>query len=68
MSVTFSKIGGTGCPPPPPLIKSAKARLYYKTNLISIVLADKEQGPRAIQSLSFGLEYTETAVLDPATL
>ena len=45
-----------------------KARLHYKTELNSTVVADKEQWPKTIQSLGSGLEYTKTAVLDPATL
>ena len=43
-----------------------KARLHYETQLNSTVVADKEQGPKTIQSLGLGLEYTKTAVLDPA--
>ena len=45
-----------------------KARLHYKTELNSTVVADKEQGPKTIQSLDLGLEFTKTAVLDLATL
>ena len=37
--------------------KVTKARLHYK-----------KQGPKAIQSLGLGLDYTKTNVLDPATL
>ena len=47
---------------------SVKAQLHYKTELNSTVLADKDQGPKTIQSLGLGLEYTKTEVLDPATL
>ena len=51
-----------------------KARLHYKTELNSTVVADKDQGPKTSPSLGLGLEYTysvagsKTAVLDPATL
>ena len=45
-----------------------KAWLHYNTQLNSTVVTDKEKEPRAIKSLGLGLEYTETAVLDPATL
>ena len=45
-----------------------KARLHYKTQLNSTVVADKELDPKTIQSLGLGLEYTKTAVLDQATL
>ena len=47
---------------------SVKSLLNYKTQLKSTVIADKKQGPKTIQSLGVGLEYTKTAVLDPATL
>ena len=45
-----------------------KARLHCKTELNSTVIADKEQGPKTIQSLGLDLGYTKTAVRDPATL
>ena len=40
----------------------------YTIRLNSTVVADKEQGPKTIQSLGLGLEYAKTAVLHPATL
>ena len=49
-------------------LHTVKARLHYETELNSTVVADKKQGPTTIQSLSSGLEYTKTAVLNPATL
>ena len=39
------------------------ARLHYKTELNSTVVADKEQGTETIQSFVLGLECTHTAVL-----
>ena len=44
-----------------------KDRLHCKTELNSTVIADKEQGPKTIQSLGLDLGYTKTAVRDPAT-
>ena len=45
-----------------------KAWLHYKTELNSTVVADKDQGPKTIQSLGLGLEYTKTEVSDTAKL
>ena len=45
---------------------SVKARLHCETEPNSTVVGDKEQGPKTIQSLGLGLEYTKTAVLETA--
>ena len=44
------------------LMSPLKAWLHYGTELNLTVVGDKEQGPKTIQSLGLGLEYTKTAV------